>query len=100
MKRVHADQNCARAERADQCGAQPHAAELAYLGFGDFPLADIITPTVTVIDQNPTELGHQATQRILDRIQHPDRRYRRRNVLSVDLVERQSSLAPTRRRDN
>lgn len=70
---------------------EPASKSLAYIGFGDFPLADIITPTVTVIDQNPTEIGRQAIQRILDRIEHPDRRYRRRNVLPVDLIERQST---------
>lgn len=63
---------------------------LAFVGFGDFPLADAVRPPVTVIDQNPAELGRQAIERIILRMENPNRRYRRRNVLSVDLVERES----------
>lgn len=76
------------------------AAPMAYLVFGDFPLADIITPTVTVVDQNAAQMGRQAIQRLLDRMSNPGRRYRRRTVLPVDLIERQSStasIAPTSR---
>jgi LacI family transcriptional regulator len=65
---------------------------LAVTAFGDFPLADMLTPALTVIDQNPAELGRLAAQRILDRRFHPQRRYRRRTVLPVALVERASCL--------
>jgi LacI family transcriptional regulator len=63
---------------------------LAVTAFGDFPLADMLTPAMTVIDQDPAELGRLATRRILDRRYHPGRRYRRRTVLPVQLVERDS----------
>jgi LacI family transcriptional regulator len=63
---------------------------LAFLGFGDFPLADSLCPPVTVIDQNPSELGRQAIERIIDRIESPQRRFRRRNVLTVELIVRGS----------
>jgi LacI family transcriptional regulator len=63
---------------------------IAFLGFGDFPLADSLAPSVTVIDQNPSELGRQAIERIIDRIENPNRRFRRRNVLGVELIVRES----------
>ncbi|GGG00010.1 LacI family transcriptional regulator [Rhodococcoides trifolii] len=73
---------------------QMKLSHLAFVGFGDFPLADAVCPPVTVIDQNPAELGRQAIERIIGRIENPNRRYRRRNVLSVDLVVRES-CSPT-----
>lgn len=60
------------------------------VAFGDFPLADLVQPSITVIAQNPTELGRLAASRILNRIEYPDRRYRRRTVLPVRLIERAS----------
>jgi LacI family transcriptional regulator len=72
---------------------------LAVTAFGDFPMADMLTPALTVIDQDPFTLGTLAAQRILDRLTHPTRKYRRRNVLPVHLVERQS-CSITSRLDN
>lgn len=69
---------------------------LAIATFGDFPLADMLTPSWTVIDQDPLELGTLAAQRILDRLAKPNRRYRRRTVLPVRLVERDSCRIATR----
>lgn len=66
---------------------------IATVGFGDFPMADMLDPPVTVIDQDPATLGTLAAQRIFDRLAHPRRRFRRRTVLPVTLVER-SSCAP------
>lgn len=63
---------------------------LALVGFGDFPMADMLTPSVTVIDQDPSELGALAAQRLLDRLDRPQGRFRRRTVLPVRLVERES----------
>jgi len=63
---------------------------LAVTAFGDFPLADTLSPALTVIDQDPVTLGTLAAQRILDRLERPRRRYRRRTVLPVELVERRS----------
>ena len=63
---------------------------LAVAAFGDFPMADMLSPAITVIDQDPILVGHLAGQRILDRGTHPGRRYRRRTVLPVSLIERQS----------
>ncbi len=64
---------------------------LAVVGFGDFPLADSLSPAITVIDQNPTALGQLAAQRIMDRLAHPTRRFRRRTQSPTTLIERDSS---------
>ncbi len=69
---------------------------LAVSTFGDFPLADMLSPAWTVIDQDPLQLGTLAAQRILDRLAKPNRRYRRRTVIPVDLVERESCRVETR----
>lgn len=48
-----------------------HARErtdIAVVGFGDFPLADVLTPAVTVIDQDPHRLGVLATERLIARL--------------------------------
>lgn len=70
--------------------------DLAVTTFGDFPMADMVTPAFTVIDQDPVRVGRCASQRIIDRIDQPNRRYRRRNVLPVGLVERVSCLSTGR----
>lgn len=66
--------------------------DLAVAAFGDFPMADMLTPAITVIDQDPVLLGQLAGQRIIDRAFQPGRRYRRRNVLPVTLISRESCL--------
>lgn len=63
---------------------------LPVVGFGDFPMADLLDPSITVIDQDPAALGTQAAQRVFDRLAHPTRRFRRRTVLPVELIERAS----------
>ena len=70
--------------------------ELAVTTFGDFPMADMVTPAFTVIDQDPVRMGQLAGQRVLDRLRQPDRRYRRRTVLPVRLIERESCLSAFR----
>ncbi|WP_253259861.1 LacI family DNA-binding transcriptional regulator [Subtercola boreus] len=69
-----------------------HSADLALVGFGDFPMANALRPATTVIDQNPSNLGRLAMNRILDRIASPAKKFRRRTVLPVNLVERASCL--------
>lgn len=65
-------------------------SNLAVVGFGDFSMADMLTPSITVIDQDPALLGRLAAQRLIERITHPNRRMRRKTVLPVRLVERDS----------
>jgi LacI family transcriptional regulator len=69
-----------RAERTD----------IAIVGFGDFPMAAALTPAVTVIDQDPTGLGHIAVERLLQRIEDPGTQPRPRTVLPVHLIPRGS----------
>ena len=69
---------------------------MATTSFGDFPLADLLTPALTVIDQDPLRLGTLAAQRVIDRLHKPTRRYRRRTVLPVELVERESCRISTK----
>lgn len=64
--------------------------ELALVSFGDFPMSDALTPSVTVLDQQPERLAQMAVTRLLDRISAPNRRYRRRQSLEATLVERES----------
>lgn len=64
-------------------------APLALVGFGDFPMADTLTPSVTVIDQDPRRLGILAAERIFVRLADSDAPGPA-TVLDVSLVERES----------
>lgn len=72
--------------------------DIALISFGDFPMADVLQPSVSVIDQDPRHVGRLAAERILARIATPNKRFRRKNVLPVGLVERQS-CQPAAERD-
>ncbi|WRS30462.1 LacI family DNA-binding transcriptional regulator [Actinomycetaceae bacterium MB13-C1-2] len=41
---------------------------VALIGFDDFPLADVLAPGITVLQQNPAEMGRIAARRLLERI--------------------------------
>ena len=69
-------------------------AGLALVSFGDFPMADSLAPSVTVIDQSPAAVGTFAARRIFRRLDEPAKRMRRRTVLPVALVERASCTVP------
>lgn len=66
---------------------------LPLVGFGDFPLADVLTPAITVIDQDPTRLGTLAAERVLARLDDPTADLERVNVIDVSLIERESCRA-------
>lgn len=66
------------------------ANELAVVGFGDFPLADMLHPALTVVDQDPGQIGRLAARRVFERVDHPKRRLRRTTILDVTLIERES----------
>lgn len=53
--------SCLRAMRNDR---------IAIVGFGDFPLADLLSPSVTVVDQNPSVMGRRAAQRLFEIIEN------------------------------
>ncbi len=64
--------------------------DLAVVSFGDFPLAGFLHPPLTVVDQNADRLGALAARRLFDRMDAPNRAYRRRNVLPLTLIARGS----------
>lgn len=65
--------------------------DIALLSFGDFPMASALNPSVTVLDQDPTQLGRAAAVRLFARIQSPLKRFKRRTVFGVTLIKRMSS---------
>jgi LacI family transcriptional regulator len=69
--------------------------DVALVSFGDFPMADLLRPSVSVIDQNPLQLGRSAAERALSRVADPDTTFEQRTVYDVHLVERGTSIPPT-----
>jgi LacI family transcriptional regulator len=65
-------------------------SDLPFISFGDFPLADALQPPLSVIDQDPVAVGHTAVTRIFERLDHPNRRLKRKVVLPVCLLTRGS----------
>ncbi len=65
---------------------------LAIVGFGDFPMADVLTPALTVIDQDPYRLGTLAAERIFTLLDSGGaaRAAPVLSVIDVALVERES----------
>jgi LacI family transcriptional regulator len=63
---------------------------VAMIGFGDFPMADQLSPAITVISQDPAHLGFLAATRALARFSEPTRNYARSTVVPVQLVIRES----------
>ena len=74
-------------------------ADIAVVGFGDFPMADALTPPVTVLDQDPARLGRIAVERLVECIENPEVKVRRRTVLPVHLIPRGSGELPPRDAD-
>jgi LacI family transcriptional regulator len=72
-----------------------HSHDVALVGFGDFPMAQALSPSVTVIDQDPARLGLVAVERLVTLIEDPTAKVRRKTVLPVRLIPRGSGeLAP------
>ena len=68
--------------------------DVALVVFGDFPLAELMTPPTTVVDQRPAALAHAAFDHLLRRLGDP-RAPVVQTVLRTRLVERGSGeLAP------
>lgn len=72
-------------------------ADVAIVCFGDFPMADAVTPAITVIDQDPVEMGEAAARLLFERIDGHAEDAPRTLVLPTRLIERGSGeLAPSR----
>jgi LacI family transcriptional regulator len=67
--------------------------DVAVVGFGDFPLADVLSPAVTVIDQDPHHLGVLCAERLLARLDG-DTTEPETTVLPVRLIARGSGEIP------
>lgn len=65
-------------------------ADIGFVSFGDFPLASALQPPVTVVDQDPVSVGRTAATRLFERLDHPNRRLKRKIVLPVPLITRGS----------
>ena len=44
-------------------------ADVAFVSFGDFPLARTLSPAVTYVDQDPEAIGHAAMRRVLEHLE-------------------------------
>jgi len=71
-------------------------SDIAIVGFGDFPMAEALTPAVTVLDQDPARLGRIAVERLIQCLENPQAQVRRRTVLPVHLIPRGSGELPPR----
>src|SRR5919198_830646 len=68
---------------------------VALLGFDDFPLADLLSPAVSVVAQDPTNLGQAAAELLFARVDG-DRGPPRRVMVPTRLVPRGSGeIAPS-----
>ncbi len=66
---------------------------VAFVGFDDLPLADRLVPGLTVIAQNPREIGRLAGERVLSRLDG-DTSEHRRIVVPTRLIPRGSGELP------
>ena len=73
-------------------GAGP-AGDLAVAGFDDFELADMITPPITVVAQDPGEMGRLAAELLFRRLAG-ERGPAQRITLSTHLIVRGSGEVP------
>jgi LacI family transcriptional regulator len=64
--------------------------DISVTGFGDLPVADAVTPTLTTIRLPQYHLGMQAAQLLLDRITDPDSPSAAR-LLAPELIVREST---------
>jgi LacI family transcriptional regulator len=65
-------------------------SDVGFISFGDFPLASALQPPITVVDQDPMSVGRTAATRLFERLDHPNRRLKRKIVLPVPLITRGS----------
>lgn len=72
---------------------------VALVGFDDFPLADLLEPAVTVIAQDPAEIGRVAARRLFARLDGDDGPPAR-TVVPSRLVARGSGRSGLRRPDD
>ena len=69
--------------------------DIAVVVFGDFPLAELMTPPTTVVDQRPTALAHAAFDHLERRLDDPHSPVVE-TVLPTRLIQRGSGELPPR----
>ncbi len=81
--------------------------DVAFVSFDDFPIADSLTPPVTVVRQDPALMGRTATDLLLRRMRGLGGRPRRVRLPTLFLARGSGEIAPpavsrrtTRRRSN
>ncbi|MFN8078410.1 MAG: LacI family DNA-binding transcriptional regulator [Kineosporiaceae bacterium] len=67
--------------------------EVALVGFDDFELADLLQPAVTVVAQDPQEIGHLAAERLFARLDGDDSPFHT-HVVTTRLIVRGSGEIP------
>jgi LacI family transcriptional regulator len=72
-------------------------SDVALVCFGDVPMSTAVTPALTVIDQDPVELGEAAARLLMERIDGLTGAPQR-VVLPTRLIQRGSGELPPRRR--
>ncbi|WP_420239851.1 LacI family DNA-binding transcriptional regulator [Telmatobacter bradus] len=74
---------------------RPCPGEIAFACFDESAWSHLVNPSVTVIEQPTYEIGVTATELLLQRIEDPERSYRR-IVLAHRLIERTSTADPAK----
>jgi LacI family transcriptional regulator len=67
--------------------------DLAFIGIGDFAMADALTPAITVVDHSGARLGVAAAARLVDRLADPARAVEHVR-LPAPIIERGSGEIP------
>jgi LacI family transcriptional regulator len=67
--------------------------DLAFIGIGDFAMADALTPAVTVVDHSGAGIGVAAATRLIERLADPGQAVRRVR-LPAAIIERGSGEMP------
>lgn len=71
--------------------------EVALVGFDDFPLADLMTPSLTVVRQDVSEIGRRAAELLFSRIEGDPSPPRRIVAVPTLVVRGSGEISPPRR---
>ncbi|MFO7977094.1 MAG: LacI family DNA-binding transcriptional regulator [Bacteroidales bacterium] len=70
--------------------AIPH--DISVAGFGNDPIAAIVNPSLTTVDQKGYQMGHESARLLIERIENPESSfYPRTKVFESSLIVRNSS---------
>jgi DNA-binding LacI/PurR family transcriptional regulator len=62
-------------------------ADIAIAGFGDDPIASIVTPKLTTVEQKGYEMGKESVQLLIQRIENPDKEFQPRTRVFESTVK-------------